>query len=336
MDNKRMEDWQKKNINGRIVARLYNIAKDKGETIYTYKYDPNAFEYQGRRISVGLIVTGVKVGDIPDDDDYYYVVELGDLTVCDDFRQVLFDLQSEEHNSMQISEYISFSDCVKALGEKYGSIITALAEIEKTRDSIGKEAYNDMISSIVGNLELHILSPFFTIAIRDNWDLWLHADSLMSKRAVYLKEPSFIEAMDKIKDYFDENLIKIKQQIQDAIIAKKDGVAAKGEEKKETGYNLEYIYIEDALKMVGRDLFDFKEITNQHQFKTDDEINEFLHRIGKELNEILRPEYMVGLDLSKHKLPIFGNRERKYQFWYGQLFKDKMQKVADYFDEHFK
>jgi hypothetical protein len=222
MDNKRMEDWQKKNINGRIVARLYNIAKDKGETIYTYKYDPNAFEYQGRRISVGLIVTGVKVGDIPDDDDYYYVVELGDLTVCDDFRQVLFDLQSEEHNSMQISEYISFSDCVKVLGEKYQSILSALAEIEQAQDVIEKETYCNIISRITGKLNLRMQD--FTIAIRDNWELWLHASDLMSKRSVYLKEPSFIEEMDRIKEYFDENLTMIKQWIQDAIIAKKNDI----------------------------------------------------------------------------------------------------------------
>ena len=132
MGNKWLEDWEKNNINGRIAARIKEIAKDKKEKVYANEYDRNGFVYQGRRISVGLIVSGVKVGDIPSDDDYCYVVELGDLTVCDDFRQALFDLQSEEHNSMQISEYISFSDCVKALGKEYESIISALAEIEQT------------------------------------------------------------------------------------------------------------------------------------------------------------------------------------------------------------
>lgn len=64
----------------------------------------------------------------------------------------------------------------------------------------------------------------FTIAIRDNWELWLHASDLMSKRSVYLKEPSFIKEMDRIKEYFDENLTMIKQWIQDAIIAKKNDI----------------------------------------------------------------------------------------------------------------
>ena len=222
MDNKWLEDWERNNINGRIAARIKEIAKDKKEKVYANEYDRNGFVYQGRRISVGLIVSGVKVGDIPGDDDYCYVVELGDLTVCDDFRQALFDLQSEEHNSMQISEYISFSDCVKVLGEKYQGILSALAEIEQAQDVIEKEIYCIIISRITGKLNLRMQD--FTIAIRDNWELWLHASDLMSKRSVYLKEPSFIEEMDRIKEYFDENLTMIKQWIQDAIIAKKNDI----------------------------------------------------------------------------------------------------------------
>ena len=80
MDNKWLEDWERNNINGRIAARINEIAKDKKEKVYANEYDRNGFVYQGRRISVGLIVSGVKVGDIPGDDDYCYVVELGDLT----------------------------------------------------------------------------------------------------------------------------------------------------------------------------------------------------------------------------------------------------------------
>lgn len=216
MEKEWIADWKKNNINGRIAARIKEIAADKGENVYVNEYDRNAFIYQGRRISVGLIVTGVKVGDIPDDDDYCYVVELGDLTACDDFRQALFDLQSEEHNSMQISEYISLVDCVKALGEKYESISSALAKIEpQTKDVIGKQAYSDILSGIVGKLNLRLRD--FTVSIGEKWDLCLHADSLMLKRSVYLKEPSFIEDMDNVKKYFDENLTKIEQQIQDAI-----------------------------------------------------------------------------------------------------------------------
>lgn len=216
MEKEWIADWKKNNINGRIAARIKEIAADKGENVYVNEYDRNAFIYQGRRISVGLIVTGVEVGDIPDDDDYCYVVELGDLTVCDDFRQALFDLQSEEHNSMQISEYISLVDCVKALGEKYESILSALAKIGlQTKDTIGKQAYSDILSGIVGKLNLRLRD--FTVSIWEKWDLCLHASSLMLKRSVYLKEPSFIEDMDSVKKFFDENLSKIEQQIQDAI-----------------------------------------------------------------------------------------------------------------------
>lgn len=201
--NKKIEDWQD-SLSGRIVSRLYNIAKDKGEA-FKIGDSPSTFEYQGRRIHIGVIVVGCHVGDIPSDDDYCYTFDLADLALCDDFRQVLFDLQSEEHNFIEISDDISFRDCVKVLGEKYESLINARTEIEQIRDSIGEKAYNDLISSIKKTLNLN-LRYFFVGASGGNYnlDFLLIAHSSKDKRAVYLKEPIFIEQMDKIKDYFDK------------------------------------------------------------------------------------------------------------------------------------
>ena len=94
---------------------------------------------------------------------------------------------------------------MKVLGEKYESLINARTEIEQIRDSIGEKAYNDLISSIKKTLNLN-LRYFFVGASGGNYnlDFLLIAHSSKDKRAVYLKEPIFIEQMDKIKDYFDK------------------------------------------------------------------------------------------------------------------------------------
>ena len=49
MDNKWLEDWERNNINGRIAARIKEIAKDKKEKVYANEYDRNGFVYQGKK-----------------------------------------------------------------------------------------------------------------------------------------------------------------------------------------------------------------------------------------------------------------------------------------------
>ena len=109
------------------------------------------------------------------------------------------------------------------------------------------------------------------------------------------------------------------------------------ENKTDPHYFVTYIYIEDGLGMIERNIIDLKEVARQLHYITGDNWEEFRDKVCSEMNSIFLPEYRVGYDYTNQRFPIFGNVigsffANKSQFWQESLFKEKMQKVADYLE----
>ena len=200
-----IEDWMKKNINGQIACKMLEIVDSRGESVYMCDDFYHSIEYQGRKFNVGLIVTGVPVGDIPDDDDYTHVVYLGDFAVCKEFRDTTIKLQKERGFSMHLSDDISLSDCVLALGDGYKSLGNAISKINNALNKYYKKdiSHSKLGVFIRGLCGLSL--PYYYDVVIKYERLYLHVNNPIIKWEIIDKKPSFIEAMETIKRYFEAN-----------------------------------------------------------------------------------------------------------------------------------
>ena len=336
-----VKDWLKNNINGQIACKMLEIVAPRGEHIYMCDDFDHSIKYQGREFNVGLIVTGVEVGDIPDDDDYTYVVYLGDFAVCKEFRDATIKLQKERGFSIELSDDICFTDCVLALGEEYKDLGNAISKINSALRKYKHIKHSGLDDFIHGLCKLSL--PYsYNVEIKYE-RLYLNVHNPIAKWDLINKKPSYIEVMETIKKYFEvSDVDEILKLPRNAILDEKLGAVVKEQEreeenKKDPYYFLIYIYIEDGLKIIERKIIDLKEIARQLHYNTDDEWEEFRRRACSEMNKIFLPEYRVGYDYKNQRFPIFENvvgscLRNKYHFWNELLFKDKMQKVADYLE----
>ena len=198
-----VEDWKKNTINGQIASKMVEIVKPRGEKVYMSNDFAHSIEYQGREFDVGLIVTGVEVGDIPDDDDYTYTVYLGDFAVCEEFRDATISVMEERGKAMVLSDYISLEDCVLALGEDYKDLGNAISEIKSEfRKYHGKElSQSKLYNKIIGLCALELdFYHCYKVEIKYN-RYYLYVNNPITKWDIVYKKPSFIEVMEKIKNY---------------------------------------------------------------------------------------------------------------------------------------
>ena len=337
-----IEDWMKKNINGQIACKMLEIVDSRGESVYMCDDFYHSIEYQGRKFNVGLIVTGVPVGDIPDDDDYTHVVYLGDFAVCKEFRDTTIKLQKERGFSMHLSDDISLSDCVLALGDGYKSLGNAISKIDNALIKYyKKDISHSKLGVFIRDLCGLSLPDYYDVVIKYE-RLYLHVNNPIIKWEIIDKKPSFIETMETIKRYFEANNVdEILNNTYNVIIDSKKQVYQKEmvqeENKTDPHYFVIYIYIEDALGMIERNIIDLKEVARQLHYITGDNWEEFRDKVCSEMNSIFLPEYRVGYDYKNQRFPIFGNVKGSFfgnnpHFWQESLFKEKMQKVADYLE----
>ncbi len=212
--------WMKNNINGQIAAKLIEIWERKWEDVYMADDFEHSLEYQGREMRLWLEVIGSKVGDIPDESDYVYTAYLWDLAVCPDFYEAIGELQKEKWFSLEISDNISFKDCVSALWWEYGIIKKAMETIGES-ELKNKEIRDEIFRKICDDLNW-ILSQY-SVAIK-YWRFYLETRNPILKQSIINKDESFLDDMNKIKEYFDNNLTEIETKIKNA----------KEEEKLET------------------------------------------------------------------------------------------------------
>ena len=175
----------------------------RGEHIYMCDDFHHSIKYQDREFNVGLIVTGVKVGDIPDDDDYTYVVYLGDFAVCKEFRDATIKLQKERGFSIELSDDICFTDCVLALGEEYKDLGNAITKINSALCKYKDITHSSLDDFIHGLCKLSL--PYsYNVEIKYE-RLYLNVHNPIAKWDLINKKPSFIETMETIKKYFEVN-----------------------------------------------------------------------------------------------------------------------------------
>ena len=199
----KVEDWKKNTINGQIACKMKEIVDSRGEKVYMVDDFHHSIKYQGRKFNVGLIVTGVPVGDIPDDDDYTYVVYLGDFAVCKEFRDATIKLQEERGFSIELSDDICFTDCVLALGEEYKGLGDAISKVNSALLKYSDGSHWSLCDFIYGLCGLS-LPDYYDVVIKYE-RLYLHVHNPIIKWEIIDKKPSFIETMETIKRYFEAN-----------------------------------------------------------------------------------------------------------------------------------
>ena len=204
-----MEERTKNNINWQIAARLNEIWKNKWEKVYMYDYDPNSFWYQGRKFKVWLKVVWSKVWDIPDNSDYIFIVNLWDLAVCNDYYNVITEMQAEKWINIEISDFITLDDCIEIWGWEYESLKEAIKTIEESWLK-NKEILNEIFEWIWKDLRNQLSQ--YSIAIK-NWKIYLKARNSTLQHNIINKDKVFLDDMNIIKAYFDKELPEIKSKI---------------------------------------------------------------------------------------------------------------------------
>ncbi len=206
-----MEDWKKNNINGQIAVKLKEIWYKKWEMVYKLNDFEQSLIYQGRDMRLWLKVTGVEVGDIPDDKDYTYTAYLWDLAVCPDYYEAICKLKEEKWFSLEVWDIISLNDCISILWWDYENIKEA-SEIIGRPNIKDEEKWNEISGRICKDLNKR-LSQYYVI--KKYWRLYLVAKNPESKWGVVKKDDNFMKNMREIKEYFDSKLPEIKREIEE-------------------------------------------------------------------------------------------------------------------------
>ena len=225
-----VEDWKKNNINGQVAVKLKEIWKKKWEKVYMVNNFEHSLKYQGREMKLWLKVVGSKVGDIPDESDYVYTAYLWDFAVCHDFYEAVGELQKEKGFNLEISDNISFKDCVSALWWEYGIIKKAMETIGES-ELKNKEIRDEIFRRICNDLNW-ILSQYSVII--KYWRFYLGTKNPILKQNIINKDKTFLDDMNKIKEYFNNNIAEIQSKINNAINEekRKDEETKREQEKK--------------------------------------------------------------------------------------------------------
>lgn len=217
MNSPKIEEWVKTTINGRVAARMKEILREKGddEPIYKSNDRQESILFRGREMSIGLIVTGVKVGDIPDDDDYTYTVYLGDIIACPEFREAL----RREDINYSVSDRITLKECCIYLGEEYDDLKNTIEPFQQLLWSVEGFKFENLAKEFSKKYEdflkqLNWRISHFYIGLKYG-RLNLYARHSFFKYEILEKGPSFLECMAAIKQFFEVNKQEVEQLMEE-------------------------------------------------------------------------------------------------------------------------
>jgi hypothetical protein len=220
MDNQQQkkEDRLNNNVNGRLCCKLREISNKKiSLTKDWYGNYLNEFQYDGKEISAWLRINGVEVWDYGWWEKEYFV-SLYDLAKCPDLLKAVNLVEQEKWINFSTNKTIYLNECFDLIwvDEKINPV---LIMVDRWLKDIVKIQEN--LKDIVNDLKI-FLNPDYDIWISNMiYQIFIEAKNQSAKDNITNLSPEFINKIQKIQEYFKDNMLKLNDKIDNAILQQK-------------------------------------------------------------------------------------------------------------------
>lgn len=221
MQQAKKENRLENNVNGRLFSALKKIWDQNNKEIFFIKDSTgnylNEFEYDGKEISAWLRINGVEVWDYGWGGKEYFV-SLYDLAKCPDLLKAVNLVEQEKWINFSTNSTIDLDECFDLVWVEEKTHPVLILVDRWLRDIV---KIQEILNDIVNDLKI-LLNPDYDIWISNmTYKIFIEAKNQSAKDNITNLSPEFINKIQKIQEYFKDNVSKLNDKIDNAVFQQK-------------------------------------------------------------------------------------------------------------------